>query len=44
MRLIYYNDLIRNNELLFWIYVIIMIIIILLTIVFVRKELKNESK
>ncbi len=44
MRLLYYSDLIKGNELLFWIYVIIMILIIILTIIFVRKETKNESK
>ena len=44
MRLLYYSDLIKGNELLFWIYVIIMILIIILTIIFVRKETKNGSK
>ena len=44
MRLLYYNDLIKGNELLFWIYVISMILIIVLSIIFVRKEIKNESK
>lgn len=44
MRLLYYNGLIKGNELLFWIYVISMILIIVLSIMFVRKEIKNESK
>lgn len=43
MRLLYYNDLIKGNELLFWTYVIVMILIIVLSIIFVRKETKNES-
>ena len=44
MRLLYYNDLIKGNELLFWTYVIVMILIIVVSIIFVRKETKNESK
>ena len=43
MRLLYYNDLIKGNELLFWTYVIVMILIIVVSIIFVRKETKNES-
>lgn len=43
MRLLYYNDLIKGNELLFWTYVIVMVLIIVLSIIFVRKETKNES-
>ena len=43
MRLLYYNDLIKGNELLFWTYVIVMILIIVISIIFVRKETKNES-
>ena len=44
MKLIFYNDLIQGNEIIFWTYVISMIVIIILACIFVRKELKNESK
>lgn len=44
MKLIFYNDLIQGNEIIFWTYVISMIAIIILACIFVRKELKNESK
>lgn len=44
MKLIFYNEIIKNDQILFWIYVISMIIIIILACIFVRKELKNESK
>ena len=35
---------ISGNELLFWLFVILMIIIILITIYWVLKEVKHESK
>lgn len=38
MKLVFYNELIKGNELIFWIYVCSMIVIILLAIVFVKKE------
>ena len=44
MKFIYYSELIKGNEILFWIYVILIITMILLAAIFVRKETKNESK
>ena len=44
MKLIFYNEIIKNDQILFWAYVISMIVIIILAIIFVRKELKNEYK
>ncbi len=44
MKLIFYSDLIKGNEILFWAYIAIMILIIVLTCIFVKKEVKNESK
>ena len=44
MKLIFNNNYINDNPIIFWIYVISMIIIIILSIIFVRKEIKNESK
>ena len=44
MKLIFNSEIIRNDQILFWTYVISMIVIIILAIIFVRKELKNEHK
>lgn len=44
MKLIFNNNYINDNPIIFWIYVISMIIIIILSIIFVRKEIKNEFK
>lgn len=44
MKYIFNLNYIKGNELLFWIYVISMILIIILSIIFVKKELKNEYK
>lgn len=44
MKLIFNSEIIRNDQILFWAYVISMIVIIILAIIFVRKELKNEHK
>lgn len=44
MKLIFYKECIANNPIIFWICVIAIIIMIILSIVFVRKETKNESK
>ena len=41
MKLVFYNELIKGNELLFWIYVASMILIILVTCIFVKKEVKK---
>jgi hypothetical protein len=41
MKLIFYNEIIKNDQILFWAYVISMIVIIILAIIFVRKELKK---
>lgn len=44
MNYVFNSNYISNNELLFYIYVLTMLIIMILTIVFVKKELKNEDK
>lgn len=44
MKLIFSSEIIKNDQILFWAYVISMIIIIILACIFVRKELKNEYK
>ena len=44
MNYVFNSNYINNNELLFYIYVLTMLIIMILTIVFVKKELKNEDK
>ena len=44
MKIIFYNEIIKNDQILFWTYVISMIVIIILACIFVRKELKNEHK
>lgn len=44
MKLIFNNNYINDNPIIFLIYVISMIIIIILSIIFVRKEIKNEFK
>lgn len=44
MKLIFNSEIIRNDQILFWTYVISMIVIIILAIIFVGKELKNEHK
>lgn len=44
MRLIFSNEIIKNDQILFWAYVISMLIIIILACIFVRKELKHEYK
>lgn len=41
MKLIFNIDYIKNNQLLFWIYVISIILIILVTCFFVKKEVKK---
>lgn len=41
MKLIFYSELIKENEILFWSYVISMIVIIVLACIFVRKEIKK---
>ena len=41
MKLIFYNELIKGNELLFWIYVSSMIVIIILACIFVKNEVKK---
>ena len=44
MKLVFYSDYIKSNPILFWVYVIAIVVMIILSIVFVRKETKNESK
>lgn len=44
MKLVFYSDLIQENQLLFWIYIISLIVIMISTIIFVRKEIKNGHK
>jgi len=44
MNYVFNSNYISNNELLFYIYALTMLIIMILTIVFVKKELKNEDK
>lgn len=44
MNYVFNSNYISNNELLFYIYFLTMLIIMILTIVFVKKELKNEDK
>lgn len=44
MKYIYNNLYISNNEMIFYIYLAFMIIIMILTIIFVKKELKNENR
>ena len=41
MKLIFFEEYIQGNEILFWSYVALMLIIIILTVIFVRKELKK---
>ena len=41
MKYIFNLNYIRDNELLFWIYVVSMILIIILSVIFVKKELKK---
>lgn len=43
MKLVFYNELIRGNEIIFWTYVISMILIIIITCIFVKKEVKKWS-
>ena len=42
MNYIFDMNYIKGNELLFWIYVLSMLIIIILTIIFVKRTLKDE--
>ena len=44
MKIIFYNEIIKSDQILFWTYVISMIVIIVLACIFVRRELKNEHK
>ena len=44
MKLIFNIEYIKDNPILFWIFVSSIVIMILLSIIFVRKETKNESK
>ena len=44
MKIIFYNELIKNDQIIFWTFVTSMIIMIILAYIFVRKELKNERK
>ena len=41
MRIIFYKDLINENPIMFWAFVLTIITIIILTIIFVRKEIKK---
>lgn len=44
MKLIFNNNYINANPILFWIVVVSIIIMIILSIIFARKEIKNEYK
>jgi hypothetical protein len=44
MKIIFYNEIIKNEQILFWTYVVSIIVMIILAIIFVGKELKNEHK
>lgn len=44
MKMIFLSEYIKDNPILFWICVVTIIIMIILSIIFVRKETKNESK
>ncbi len=44
MRLLFLLDYIKGYEILFWAFVISIVTMIVLSIIFVRKETKNESK
>lgn len=44
MKYIYNNIFISNNEMIFYIYLASMIIIMITTIIFVKKEIKNENR
>ncbi len=44
MNYIFDINYIKGNELLFWIYVLSMLLIIIITIIFVKRALKDEHK
>ena len=41
MKLVFSSMYLKNNEILFYTYIIVMLLIIILTIIFVNKELKK---